>query len=92
MANILMGLAHGIEVAAEDVLKFLNGAQAAVKAEPQVVAALGVLLGTLAKTVEDVSSVAANPLNITLDIATVNDLRAVWPALVGFAQTLGIKL
>ncbi|QNI31609.1 hypothetical protein H7849_21485 [Alloacidobacterium dinghuense] len=93
MANILLGIEHGIEVAAEDVLKFVSGAMVASnKAEPSVVAGLGVLLGTVAKALGDVNGVVTNPLNFSLDIATIQDLKAVWPAMVQFAGSLGIKL
>jgi len=93
MANILVGIEHGVEVAAEDVLKFVSGAIAVSdKLEPGVVAGLGVLLGTVAKTLGDINGVVANPLNFTLDAATIQDLKAVWPAIVKFAATLGIKL
>jgi hypothetical protein len=93
MANIIVGIEHGVEVAAEDVLKFVSGAVAVSnKLEPGVVAGLGVLLGAVAKTLGDVSGVVANPLNFTLDASTIQDLRAVWPAIVKFASTLGIKL
>lgn len=93
MANILVGIEHGVEVAAEDVLKFLNCAEAAnAKAGPQAIAGLGVLLGAVAKAVEDVSAATVNPLNIALDISTVQDLKSVWPALVAFAGSIGIKL
>jgi hypothetical protein len=45
MANILLGIEHGVEVAAEDLLKFVSGAAVAGnKAAPGVVAGLGVLL------------------------------------------------
>jgi len=64
MAHILLGIEHGVEVAAEDVLKFVSGAVVAGnKATPGVVAGLGVLLGTVAKTLGDISGVVANPLN-----------------------------
>ena len=93
MANILLGIEHGIEVAAEDVLKFVSGAVVATnKAEPDVVAGLGVLLGAVAKSLGDVNGVVANPLNFSLDMTTIQDLKAVWPAMVQFAGSLGIKL
>jgi hypothetical protein len=93
MANILLGIEHGIEVAAEDVLKFVTGAlSAGIKAEPGAVAGLGVLLGVVAKTLGDLNGVVANPLNFSLDAATVQDLKAVWPAVVEFAGSIGIKL
>jgi hypothetical protein len=93
MANILLGIEHGVEVAAEDVLKFVSGAVVASnKTQPGAVAGLGVLLGTVAKTLGDVNGVVANPLNFALDAATVQDLKAVWPAIVQFAGSIGIKL
>jgi hypothetical protein len=93
MANILLGIEHGVEVAAEDLLKFVSGAVVASnKAQPGVVAGLGVLLGTVAKTLGDINGVVANPLNFSLDVATIEDLKAVWPAMVQFAGSMGIKL
>jgi NAD(P)H-dependent flavin oxidoreductase YrpB (nitropropane dioxygenase family) len=93
MANILLGIEHGIEVAAEDILKFVTCAVAVSnKAEPGVIAGLGVLLGTVAKALGDIDGVVANPMNFTLDAATIQDLKAVWPAIVQFAASIGIKL
>lgn len=93
MANILVNLEHGIEVAAVDVLKFLTSSQAvATKLEPGVIAALGVLLGATETALASLNQSASTPLNIALDAETIIDLRAVWPAVVSFAQALGIKL
>ena len=93
MANILLGIEHGVEVAAEDILKFVTGTlSVGTKVEPGVVAGLGVLLGTVAKAIGDVKGVVANPLNFSLDTTTVKDLEAVWPAVVQFAGSIGIKL
>jgi hypothetical protein len=93
VANILLGIEHGIEVAAEDILKFVSCAVVTTnKAEPGVIAGLGVLLGTVAKALGDVNGVVNNPLNFTLDAATIQDLKAVWPAIVQFAGSIGIKL
>jgi len=36
--------------------------------------------------------VVANPLNLSLDATTIQDLRTVWPAIVQFAGSIGIKL
>jgi hypothetical protein len=92
MANILLNLEHGVEVGAADVLRFLTAAQStATKLEPGVIAAFGVLLGTLEKTMTDLSQAAASPLNISLDATTVGDLRAVWPQVAAFSASLGIK-
>lgn len=93
MANILLDIEHGIEVAAEEVLKFVSGgAGSSNKAQPGVIAGLGVLLGAVAKTLSDINGVVANPLNISLDAATIQDLKVVWPAIVQFAKSIGIKL
>ena len=92
MANILVSLEHGIEVGAADVLRFLTTAQTTTtRLEPSVIAALGVLLGTLEKSMTDLGQAVSAPLNVTLDVATLKDLRAVWPAVVSFAGSLGIK-
>lgn len=93
MANILVNLEHGIEVGASDVLKFLTNTEAVIsKAEPGAVAALGVLLGATETALQSLSQASANPLNIVLDSATLKDIESVWPAVVSFAGTLGIKL
>ncbi len=93
MANILVNLEHGIEVGATDVLKFLTSTEAVIsKAEPGVVAALGVLLGATETALQGLSQASANPLNIVLDAATLKNIEAVWPAMVIFATSIGIKL
>lgn len=92
MANILVSIEKGIEIAAEDALKWLIRADKALHAGPQVVAALATLIGTLEKPLADVAGAAQNPLNITLDVQTVNDLKAAWPAVRQFLASLGVKL
>lgn len=96
MASIITNIEHGFEAGAEDVLKaipFIKRAiEVTVKAEPQVIAALGVLLGKAATAAGDITQAASTPFNIQLDTETVNALKAVWPALEAFASALGIKL
>ena len=88
-----MVIERGVEVAAEDVLKFVSGTVVtSKKTEPSLVAGLGVLLGTVAKTLGDINGVVVNPLNFSLDMATIEDLKNVWPAIVQFAGSIGIKL
>lgn len=91
MANILVNIEKGIEVAAADVLKWLGKAQTAVSAAPAVVAALATLVTQLEKPIMEVSGVASNPLNIALDLQTATDLKAVWPDIKAFLVTLGVK-
>ena len=91
MANILVNIEKGIEIAAEDALKWLTAAGKALHAAPGVVAALATLVGAVEKPLSELAEAAANPLNIPLDIQTVNDLKAVWPDVRQFLTTLGVK-
>lgn len=92
MANILVNIEKGIEIGAEDALKWLTGANKALHAAPAVVAALATLLGAVEKPLSELAGAAANPLNIALDVQTVSDLKAVWPQVKEFLASLGIKL
>ena len=49
MANILVNIEKGIEIAAEDVLKWLTGANKVLRAAPEVIAALATLISALEK-------------------------------------------
>jgi hypothetical protein len=92
MANILVNLEKGIEIGAEDALKWLTGANKALHAAPAVVAALATLLGAVEKPLGELAGAASNPLNIVLDVQTATDLKAVWPEVKQFLSSLGIKL
>lgn len=92
MANILVNIEKGIEIGAEDALKWLTGANKALHAAPAVVAALATLLGAVEKPLSELAGAAANPLNIALDVQTVSDLKVVWPQVKEFLASLGIKL
>jgi hypothetical protein len=91
MANILVNVEKGIEIAAADALKWLSKAQTALTAAPGVIAALATLVSAVDKPLLDIAGVAANPLNIVLDIQTATDLKAVWPDVKAFLGTLGVK-
>jgi hypothetical protein len=91
MAKILVNIEKGIEIGAEDALKWLTGANKALTAAPAVVAALATLIGAVEKPMAELAGAAANPLNIALDIQTVTDLRAAWPDVQAFLKTLGVK-
>ncbi len=91
MAKILVNIEKGIEIGAEDALKWLTGANKALTAAPAVVAALATLIGAVEKPMAELAGAAANPLNIPLDIQTVTDLRAAWPDVQAFLKTLGVK-
>src|SRR5208282_3990714 len=84
MANILVSIEKGIEIGAEDALKWLTGADKALHAAPEVIAALATLVGAVEKPLSELAGAAANPLNIALDVQTVTDLKAVWPEVKAF--------
>jgi hypothetical protein len=91
MANILVSIEKGIEIGAEDALKWLIGADKALHAAPEVIAALATLVGAVEKPLSELAGAAANPLNIALDLQTVTDLKAVWPEVKAFLVSLGVK-
>jgi hypothetical protein len=91
MASILVNIEKGVQIAAEDALKWLSGANKALHAAPQVVAALATLAGAVEKPISELAGAAANPLNIPLDVQTVTDLKAVWPDVKAFLGSLGVK-
>jgi hypothetical protein len=91
MVNILVNVEKGIEVGAEDVLKWLTGAEKVLQAAPAVVAALAIMAGALEKPLAELAGAAANPLNIPLDIETATDLKATWPQVKAFLSSLGVK-
>jgi hypothetical protein len=91
MANILVNIEKGIELGAEDVLKWLTGAEKVLIAAPAVIAALATLAGAMEKPLTELASAAANPLNISLDIQTATDLKAAWPQVKTFLSSLGVK-
>lgn len=91
MANILVNIEKGVEIAAEDALKWLTGANKALHAAPEVVAALATLISAVEKPLADVAGAAQNPLNVALDIQTVRDLKSTWPAVKQFLGSLGVK-
>lgn len=93
MANILVNIEKGVEVGAGDLLKFMSGAQSKLTAAPQVIAALGVVLGAVnAAVVSAEGAAASSGLNIALDEATLAEIKALWPDVVKFLATLGIKV
>jgi hypothetical protein len=91
MANIFLNVEKGIVVGAEDVLKWLTGAEKVLQAAPAVVAALAILAAAMEKPLAELAGAAANPLNISLDIETAADLKAAWPQVKAFLKTLGVK-
>ena len=91
MANILVNIEKGIEVGAEDVLKWLIGVEKVLHAAPAVIAALATLVAVMERPLAELAGAAANPLNIPLDIQTAKDLKATWPQVKTFLVSLGVK-
>jgi len=91
MANILVNIEKGIEIGAEDVLKWLMGAEKVLHAAPAVIAALATLVAAMEKPLSELAGASANPLNIPLDIQTAKDLKAIWPEVKTFLVSLGVK-
>lgn len=91
MANILVNIEKGVEIGAQDALRWLTGANKALQAAPAVVAALATLVAAMEKPLSELAGAAANPLNIPLDVQTAADLKAAWPQLQAFLKTLGVK-
>ena len=91
MANLLVNIEKGVELGAEDALKWLTDADKKLRAAPEVIAALATLVDTLDLPLADLAGAAANPLNIPLDIQTAMALKAAWPELKAFVAALGVK-
>lgn len=90
MANILVNVEKGIEIGAEDLLKWITDAQ---NKAPAAIAALGTLLGAVSTAVSSTeAAAAASGLNIQLDATAWANIKAAWPELVAFVETLGIKV
>ena len=87
MANVVL---TDIELAAEKLLSIFSKTQ---KAAPAALAALGVLAAGVDKALSDVAAGAAAPATLTLSLPSdIGDIKAVWPEVVSFLSTLGIKL
>lgn len=92
MANIFVSIEKGIEIGAEDALKWLMGAGKVLHAAPAVIAALATMAGALEKPLSELAQAAGNPVNIALDLQAANDLKAAWPQVKAFLQELGVKM
>jgi hypothetical protein len=78
-----------IEVDAAKVLGWLSKGE---KLAPAAATAVAVVLGQVGTALAAMTGAAANPLNIPLDIQTVQSLMSIWPTVKTELATLGIKL
>jgi hypothetical protein len=94
MPNVFVEIGDGIEVAADDFLKFCDDLKLEAEAivSPQAMIALAVLAVPVGEVVTDVTgAVAAGGLNIPLDVETAELLVQTWPALIAYLKTLKIQ-
>ena len=91
-ANILVNIEKGIEIGAEDALKWLVSAGKAFHSAPAAIAGLSTLVTALEKAIVEVEHVATDPLNIALDIQTANDPKAACPQVRAFLKSLGVNI
>jgi hypothetical protein len=91
MANIIVSVEKGIEIGAEEALKWLTSSKKVLFATPAVIAALAILAGAMERPLSELAGAIANPLNIPLDIETAADLKASWPEVKAFLNSLGVK-
>lgn len=92
MANILVNTEKGIEIGAEDALKWLIGAGKALYAAPAAVAALATMATVLEMPRAELAGPDANPPHIALDVQTAHDLKAARPEVRAFLKGLGVKM
>lgn len=92
MANIFISIEKGIEVAAEDVAKWINEGEAkVVKVTPGALAALALLATGVGKAALDVAGDAASPLANLINIpGQLADFLTLWPELKALIQALGV--
>jgi hypothetical protein len=92
--NVILAIGTGIEVAAEDAVKFFEelGQDASRTVSPQALLALAVLSVPLEQAVmSGVLAAASEGANIPLDITTVSLIIRCWPALQAYLKTLTIQ-
>lgn len=92
IASVVIG---DVEVAAEKVLGWLGDAgkvlTKAESVEPQVVAALGTLLGAVGTAIAETVADTQVP-SFALSAEAFAAIKACWPDIKAFAATLGVKL
>lgn len=94
MANVLVSIEKGVEVAAEDLFGWITKANQKVQTGgPAAISAIAVLAGALDKALTDVSGAVTNPTSIILNLGTdISDIKAVWPDVKALLHTLGVKV
>jgi hypothetical protein len=93
LANIFLNIEKGVEVAAEDVLHFIAGAEKVLALAPAELAAIGAVLGAVDKAVTDASAAATEGfINVPLDITVFTDLKTVWTSIQAAFTKAGVNI
>lgn len=90
MANLIMKIGKGIEVAVEDVIKWEQAEQAIViKAAPGTLAAIGLLATGVQKAIADAQgdTTLAGIITIPEQLA---DFKALWPEVKAVFEAMGL--
>jgi len=92
--NVLVEIGAGVEVAAKDFLKFCDDLKLEAQAvmSPQAMLALAVLAVPVGQAVTEISgAVAAEGLNIPLDVESAELLVQTWPLFLNYLKTLKVQ-
>lgn len=94
MPNVLVAIGDGVEVGAQDFLKFVDQLKLEAQAmvSPRALLALAVLAVPLSQAILDATAAAAQDgLNIPLDVETAELLIQLWPDLKAYFNTLAVQ-
>lgn len=94
MINIFVKIGEGVEVAADDFVKFCEDVKLEGQAilSPRAMIALAILIGAAIPVATDVAAaIAQDGLNVPLDMETASLLIALMPDLKAYANTLTIQ-
>ena len=97
MSNIFVSFAidveHGVEIAAEDLLKLAPKVESAAANAPQTVASLALVAGSIETAVNDAIAAGANPTSLVITLPTdLKDFVAVWTNIKAALATQGITV
>jgi hypothetical protein len=94
MPNILVQIGEGIEVAAQDFVKFCDDLKLEAEAvvSPRALIALALLAVPLGKAVaSSVAAASQDGINIPLDVQSAQLIVQLWPDLQAYLKTLAIQ-
>jgi hypothetical protein len=94
MANIFVRIGEGVEVGAQDFVKFCDDLKLEAEAvvSPRALIALALLAVPVGKAVaSSVAAAAQDGLNIPLDIESAQLIVQLWPDLQVYLKTLAIQ-